>query len=398
MACATLGTTHAQEWLDRIDSSLGWQTHDGRVRADVSGTIDAETFYVDQLPPALIRPNDDVFFNPRLALFLDATAGDRWYAMAQMRADRGFDPGFRPDGDVRLDEYLLRFKPLGDARINLQAGKFATAFGNWVHRHDTWSNPLINAPLAYENMTPITDHLGPGGAAGFIGRKNVPDNKPAWLPVLWGPSYATGLSVFGALGKFDYALEFKNASVSSRPYAWDPFRQNWDATTWSGRIGHRPNAAWAYGASFSHGPYLLKFAEPTLPAGVGRHDFPQTTVGVDASWAWRRWQLWAEAIGSRFVVPNVGDADVFSYYLEAKYKATTRLFLAARWNQQLYGDVPDGTGGMQPWDHDAWRTDLAVGFRFTRHLQSKLQYSYNHQKGPRQQGEQLLAAQITLKF
>jgi len=39
-----------------------------------------------------------------------------------------------------------------------------------------------------------------------------------------------------------------------------------------------------------------------------------------------------------------------------------------------------------------------VGYRFTRHLQGKLQYSYLHENGPIQQGEQLLAAQLTIKF
>jgi hypothetical protein len=31
-------------------------------------------------------------------------------------------------------------------------------------------------------------------------------------------------------------------------------------------------------------------------------------------------------------------------------------------------------------------------------MQAKLQYSYCHQDGPFQQGEQLVAAQVTLKF
>ena len=42
--------------------------------------------------------------------------------------------------------------------------------------------------------------------------------------------------------------------------------------------------------------------------------------------------------------------------------------------------------------------DFAVGYRFNRHLQGKLQYSFNHNDGRLQQGEQLAAAQLTLKF
>ena len=97
-------------------------------------------------------------------------------------------------------------------------------------------------------------------------------------------------------------------------------------------------------------------------------------------------------------MPNVGDADTVAYYIEAKYKITTQLFAAVRWNQQCFGEVPNGAGGETSWDRDAWRVDTALGYRFTRHLQGKLQYSYTHQKGSLQQGEQLVAAQATLKF
>jgi predicted porin len=103
-------------------------------------------------------------------------------------------------------------------------------------------------------------------------------------------------------------------------------------------------------------------------------------------------------MASRFEVPNVGNADTVAYYVETKYKFTPELFGAVRWNQQLYDDVPNGAGGKEPWDHDMWRIDSAVGYRFTRHIQAKLQYSYSHQTGHIQQGEQMAAVQLTVKF
>ncbi len=45
-----------------------------------------------------------------------------------------------------------------------------------------------------------------------------------------------------------------------------------------------------------------------------------------------------------------------------------------------------------------WRVDAALGYRFDRHLQANLQYAFRRQTGPLQQGEQLVAAQVTLKF
>jgi len=77
---------------------------------------------------------------------------------------------------------------------------------------------------------------------------------------------------------------------------------------------------------------------------------------------------------------------------------TPQVFAALRWNQQLFAEIDDGTGREIPWDRDIWRADGALGYRFDRHLQAKLQYSLSHQAGRLQQGEQLVAAQLTVKF
>jgi predicted porin len=94
----------------------------------------------------------------------------------------------------------------------------------------------------------------------------------------------------------------------------------------------------------------------------------------------------------------VGNADTLAYYIEAKYKLTAGLYAAARWNQQFYGTVSNGLGGQEPWDNDMLRLDLALGYRFSRHFQAKIQYSFGHREGNLQQGEQLVAAQVTMKF
>ena len=146
------------------------------------------------------------------------------------------------------------------------------------------------------------------------------------------------------------------------------------------------------------GPYLSPGAANALPQGKGIGDFNQFTLDYDVSFAWHRWQWWAEVFLTRFDVPNVGNADLIAYYVEAKYKITTGLFVAARWNQELFGTVRDGVGEQEPWANDMFRVDLAFGYRFTRHLQSKLQYSFGRRDASLQQGEQLVAVQITAKF
>ena len=89
---------------------------------------------------------------------------------------------------------------------------------------------------------------------------------------------------------------------------------------------------------------------------------------------------------------SVEEADTAAYYLEGRYKLTPSLFGALRWNQQLFGEVPNGRGGERAWDRDVWRIDAALGYRFDRHLQAKLQYAFSRQTGRLQQGQQLVAA------
>jgi len=385
-----------QEWLDTLDNTLTLKSRNGLFRSDLTGLLDLEGYYVDQRPPDLLF-DDESFFNYRLTFFVDTSLGPHLYSFVQARLDRGFDPG-EEVFQARMDEYLLRWTPWNDSRLNLQFGKFATVVGSWVQRHDSWQNPLITAPMPYDTMTVITATYPPASPATFLARRGIADRKDVWRPIIWGPVYATGWSAFGTLGRFDYAFDLKNAALSSSPYEWKLNEYLWQNPTVSGRLGLRPSPAWNLGTSFSVGPYLSPEAVPDLPPGQSIRNYDQITLGCDASYAWGRLQLWSEVFLSQFDVPNVGNANVLSYYIEAKYKITTGLFAAARWNQQLFGTVNDGTGGQEAWGNDGYRIDLGLGYRFTRHLQAKIQYSFNHRNASLQQGEQLVAAQVTLKF
>lgn len=368
------------------------------VQFSLSGRVDLETYVADGAPPGLLFSDDGVFFNPRLSLFADVHFGSHWYAHVQGRADRGFDPGLTGGGQGRLDEYCLRWTPMDEPVVNFQIGKFATAFGNWVPRHLAWDNPFVTAPLPYENVVTVGDQGGPPGAAGFLGRRNRVDLKRNWMPAIWGPSYATGASAFGRIERFDYAFEIKNAGLSSRPSSWDLDEVNFGAPTFTGRLGFRPDAAWNLGVSGSVGSFIAGDPLSQLPAGGRREDFNQSTLGLDVSYAHRHFQVWGEVIATRFDVPNVGHADSFAYFLEAKYKLTESLFAALRWNQQFFDGISNGAGGRAAWDSMVSRVDVAVGYRWNRHLQFKLQYSLGHEGKLGANAENLLATQVTWRF
>lgn len=392
------GAAWAQtELLDRMSEKLRVSAAGGLLRSELSGLLDLEGYWIDQHPPGHLFGGSSHFVNPRLSLFLDTRLGDHFSSLVQLRADRGFDP--RSDSaSARFDEYWLRYMPLDEPSVNVQVGKFATLFGNWVARHDSWENPFVNPPLPYENITTAADRSVAPTPRAFLDRRNIPDKKHDWLPIVWGPSYAAGAAVFGRASAVEYGVEVKNASLDARPSRWDPRGNGWDHPTVTARLGWHPDAAWRIGASFSDGSYLAGEARDALPAGKHTGDFRHRLVGADLAYAWRHFELWAELLASRFEVPNVEDADSIAYYVETKYVLTPELFAALRWNQQLFAEVSDGNGRDIPWDRDVWRIDSALGYRFDRHLQAKLQYGLGRQAGRRQQGEQLVAAQLTLKF
>jgi hypothetical protein len=384
------------DFFDRLDTALTISAFQDNLRARLSGTLDLEFYNFEQPPPGLIISDSDNLFNPRLTLFLDAQMGSQIYFFAQSRLDRGFDPSDQ-GAQVRVDEYALRVTPWDDGRLTAQIGKFATVVGNWVPRHLSWENPFINAPLVYENVTPIRDKSAPVSVFDFIYGPNF-YGKYAFNPVIWGPSYASGVSLSGRLDRFDYAVEMKNASLSSRPETWRVSESGFEPPTFSTRVGFRPNEAWNFGFSASEGPYFRREAEPTLPPGRDIGDFREFVLGQDASFAWRHLQVWAEFYEARFQVPRVGDADTFAYYIEAKYKFTPQLFGAIRWNQQLFGDVGNGYGQSVRWSPDLARIDMAVTYRFTSHTQLKLQYSFQHETTSPGDDNHLLAAQLTMRF
>ncbi|MDQ6765054.1 MAG: hypothetical protein M3Z22_02995 [Verrucomicrobiota bacterium] len=395
VAAFVVGHLQAEDFLEQLDQRLTFSSADAQVRARISGTFDQEFYAFDLPAPGLIDSRSETLFNPRLTLFVDAQIGPAIYFFSQIRADRHFDPTDK-GAQVRLDEYAVRITPWEDGRLSLQFGKFATVIGRWVQRHLSWDNPFLNAPLIYENITAVEDRAAPAFTADFD--PDLRDAKYEYNPVIWGPSYTSGASVAGRLGRFDYAAEVKNASLASRPESWDATRVGFSYPNVSGRVAFRPNEMWNFGLSGSAGSYFQREAAANLPRGRSLDDYREILIAQDASFEWHHLQVWSEFHEARFQVPRVGDADVFGYFLEAKYKFTPQFFGAVRWNQQLYGDVPDGSGGESPWGHDAWRIDTAAAYRFTPHLQLKIQYDLEHADNARGGFGHFFGTQFTVRF
>lgn len=396
----------ADDFLDRLGEHLTLATPDGTGAVRVSGLLDLEQYVFPHPAPGLLFASGNSLFSPRLSVYLDAQWGARTYLFTQTRVDRGFDPA-AADLQVRLDEYALRFAVRKDGRFGLQAGRFATVVGSWVRRHSSWDQPFITAPLAYENLTGIWDSAAPRNTEVLLAWAHVrpsvfvPDeytDKHLRLPMIWGPSYAHGVAAFGQLGRFDLAVEVKNASLSSRPEAWDLDRDSWRHPTVSTRLGFRPNVMWEAGLSASAGSFLDPAATRSLGAGRTHTDFRQTLLAGDLGFAARHWQVWAELAATRFRLPGIGDADTAAGFVEVKRKFATRWSVAGRLNRQVFNRLTDARGRSVRWGRNVWRLDLAPAYRFSAHVQAKLQGSVEWRDDAVDRTVHVLSTQLTLRF
>ena len=89
-----------------------------------------------------------------------------WWCTRKRRPIVASIPDERNHGDVRLDELFVEAHVTDAGRLSLRVGKFASAFGGWIARHLAWDNPMITAPLIYEDVLPMTDRTAPLSAAG----------------------------------------------------------------------------------------------------------------------------------------------------------------------------------------------------------------------------------------
>jgi hypothetical protein len=102
------------------------------VSADFSLLGDMTLYAPEALAQGTLFSNNAVFVAPAILLFGDVKFGDRVTVHGLLGADRGFDPGMKLDGDVRLDEYFVQLEALDNSRLSVRVGKFATVFGNWI--------------------------------------------------------------------------------------------------------------------------------------------------------------------------------------------------------------------------------------------------------------------------
>ena len=403
-----------ESFLERLRQFQSFGTEDGQIsfNADLWLTLDYMVFSTP--PPGFIQTSNGQIFAPTLSGLFTLDISKHLEFVFLGLVNRGFDPT-ETSVQSQPAEYYTQLTPFDTPVLNFKGGKFQTAFGQWTNRHFSTQNSLINAPMMYGQMTSVTDGNAGAGIApdttAMVARKNVAPPVTKWIPIVWGPSYASGFQLNGTVGtlqQLDWAFEMKNASLSSRPQEWDLWNRGFNYPTFTARAGYRPDAAWNIGVSGSSGSYISQAAydrfSTTSKAGSSISESRQNVVGTDISYAHGPIELWSEFAWSQYEVPDakagkaVGNIGAYSYFIESKWKFMPQFWLSGRWNQQLYSNVTPAGGSETPWYNNLWRADACLGFKINRFTQFKVQYSYTEEEGTVDPGQNLFAVELVIQF
>jgi hypothetical protein len=299
------------------------------------------------------------------------------YALIELRADRGEAPA-AGDVEARLEQAFVRFTPSTRAKVQLQAGKFATPFGGYAERHHSIEDPLIRPPLAYDYRTLVSPTVVPAATAGFLNWKNeAVVRRPRGAPLVWNVPYPWGAMLSAGKGNLGLRAAVTSAAPSSAPDEWnlDSDRLRSPSVILGATLQVVPELR--VGLAWNRGPYLAEIEEGPLPEGAETEDFVQETWNAEAVFARGRTTLRGELFINRWQVPNLDDDPRdLSWYLESRYSIAAGLFVAARWNEIRFNDLTLD-GSAEPWDRDVRRIQLGAGYRILRNTGVRAEYVLN---------------------
>jgi hypothetical protein len=377
----------------------------GSLQATLATRFDLD-FFAPQRSPAWLIPETSAFLAPRASAFGEAFAGNSWYALTELRLDRGETPR-AGSIEARVEQLFLRYSV--SPALELQAGKFVTPFGNYPQRHSDPDEAFIRPPMPYDWPTLVTPDVVPSSNDVFISWKDRPELfRPDGVPPVWGVPYQVGAMVFGTHRSASYRLAVMNSAPSSVPSEWNSIRNVARRPSFVGSLGLQITPDLRTGVSFDYGPYMQeKLAFGSYPEGESADEFTQTLLGAEATYAREHLEIHGEFFYDEWYVPNVIDRPTdYSYYVESKLKLSPGLFIAARAAQIRFNRLQsprfaerDPLGDPPPspkllWDYPCSRLELGAGYHFTSALTIRGQYQWTLQDRPRDLPDNLFSLQL----
>jgi hypothetical protein len=271
---------------------------------------------------------------------------------------------------VRLNRFDHRMGMLriGDPKgEHWTVGRQISPFGRFPARNLSTQNPLYGYPIPYFYRTSLSAATAPTSLAGVLAGRGLGPGMGQAGPALY-QTYALRHAHLGRKGRLVYGLQ--NGAQSNA----ENVTQN-DDFGFIARASISPTVAWTLGLSGSVAGYLQQGATG-LAQGENPEDFDQQLLGFDLEFARGKWRVFAEGLWSDWDVSSLmnvgGSLGSFGWYLEGTYQASPKLFVAGRYSTIDFDEVPNGAGGQTPWDFDADRFEIGVGYRPTINVLAKL--------------------------
>jgi class 3 adenylate cyclase len=396
------GGLHAQ-LVDELPTleRLYLSSASGALQLGFSGRLDLEA-YLPEDEPAWIIPSTEPFVAPRLRLFADAFLGERVFASAELRVDRGEEPA-AGDVEVRIEQAFLRLTPMPE--LSLQAGKFVSPFAGYAQRHHTEADPLIRPPLTYDHRTILNAGQVPGSGSALLAWKDAPaEHRPAGSPVVWGTPYQWGAMVSGGVGRVSTRFALMNSVPSSAPEEW-ALDEGFTSPALVATVGAQLGPALRVEVSHSRGAWIHDDVGG-LPPLSSAEDFEQRIWAAEAVFALGRTKLRGEVFRDSWEVPNVFDDAVdVSWYVEGEQGVAPGLAVAARYGRIHFMQLDPGptgqsygSGDAARWDYGVSRLQLGAGYHIARNAGVRAEATLNGSVAPESPRNDLFALQLWWEF
>lgn len=346
-------------------------------------------------------PEDPAFFNytdyeytalrlARFALAGSVRLHERVSVLAEARLDNFEEP--------RVHALYARFKPWAGRDFDLQAGMIPPVFGAYPRRAYAADNYLIGHPLAYQYLTSLRPDAMPAAEADLvrmrgrgwrpsfpIGSQVIAPGVPLASTLRWD----TGVQARLGAGPVEALAAVTRGTLSSPRIDDDN-----EGEQLAGRVVARPVVGLVLGASAARGAYASE--DPFQGTAVRPGDLHQTAWGVDAEYSRDYWLVRAEALWSRWDLPEpiASPVRARAIWLEGRYKLLPGFYLAARADHLGFSRLAGG----ETWDAPVFRVEGGGGYSIRRHLLLKAVYQYNRRDGGRQRSLGLVAGQLLFWF
>jgi len=313
-------------------------------------------------------------------LFMNVRISDEVSAFLELETWRGWE--------VRLYSGSLTCKISG-ARLQVEAGKFAAPFGNFLPRRFAPQNFVYSYPLYNEYRTGLAIDNIPGSNAALLagrGKFNV-----GGLAMVARNAYITGVQFLGQLGAAGYHLGLANGALSNPSHLSENKR-----LMIFGRVYVQPTIGLKLGVSAANGGYLNSVLLKNTPPGLQPE---QTLAGIDVEYSRGYLVFYGEGIFSRWESPLLREPlDALAFSAEMRYKILPRLFVAGRYGRIHFSEIADGEPA-EPWEFPVWRFEPAAGYNLSRHALVKAVWQINRTGRPAgDPADNLAAIQITVFY